>query len=168
MTKPPINNAKASLRAINFDLDTNQMMFALGSKTAGYDKLKKSFKKVGFIHRQGSGYVSKKPLTNAQLMKAVKNVSKENAWLATCLNVIDVTKVEKVYDLTATVKVEAKKQAAQDKRKQKANAQAAVSKGSGKPAPKNAATAPKSAPKTKKSPAKQMTTQKMIGKGFSL
>ncbi|MBR1746964.1 MAG: hypothetical protein IJ735_01990 [Clostridia bacterium] len=167
MTKPPINNAKASLRAINFDLDTNQMMFALGSKTAGYDKLKKSFKKVGFIHRQGSGYVSKKPLTNAQLMKAVKNVSKENAWLATCLNVIDVTKVEKVYDLTATVKAEAKKQAAQDKRKQKANAQAAVSKGSGKPAPK-ASTVPKSAPQTKKSPAKQMTTQKMIGKGFSL
>ena len=53
-----------AFRAINFDLDTNQMLFALGSKTAGYDKLKKSFKKVGFIHRQGSGYVSKKPITS--------------------------------------------------------------------------------------------------------
>ena len=155
-------------KAVNFDLDTNQMLLTLGSKTAGYDKLKKSFKKVGFIHRQGSGYISKKPLSNMEMTGVLRKIAKNNPWLGACLNKMDVTEITDMFDVSSFVKAESKKQAAQDKRKQKANAQAAVSQGSGKPAPKNAATAPKSAPKTKKSPAKQMTTQKMIGKGFSL
>lgn len=167
MAKLLINSAEASLRAVNFDLDINQMALVFGSKTVGYEKLKKSFKKIGFIHRQGSGYVSKKPLTNAQLMKAIKVVSKENTWLATCLNIMDVTKVEKVYELTAVVKTEAKKQAERDKREQMANAQAAVSKGSAKTLPKPS-TAPKTAQQSKNIPTQQVTCQKKISKGISL
>lgn len=154
-------------KAVNFDLDTNQMLLMLGSKTAGYDKLKKSFKKVGFIHRQGSGYISKKPLSNMEMTGVLRKIAKNNPWLGACLNKMDVTEITDMFDVSSFVKAESKKQATQDKRKQKANAQAAVSQGSGKPAPK-ASTAPKSAPQTKKSPAKQMTTQKTIGKGFSL
>lgn len=156
-----------AFRAINFDLDINQMAVVLGSKTAGYNKLKKSFKKVGFIHRQGSGYVSQKPITRFNTTQAIKIVARQNPWLLSCVNKMDVTVIDDYFDVVPIVKAEIKQQAAQDKRKQKANAQAAVSKGSGKSAPK-ASTAPKSAPQTKKTPAKQMTTQKTIGKGFSL
>ncbi len=54
----------AAKRAINFDLDTNQMLILLGSKTKGYSILKKEFKKLGFEHRQGCRFIQSPEWSN--------------------------------------------------------------------------------------------------------
>lgn len=95
--------AKLKRKAINFDLDTNEMK-SLGIYPDGYRQLGKSFYKWGFDHRQGSGYVSKAKLSNNQVNDIVMNVTEENLWLARCGKKIDVTDVGKQYDITALVK----------------------------------------------------------------
>lgn len=90
-------------KAINFDLDTAKMK-DLGSYPNGYQQLEKSFKKYGFIHRQGSGYNSIKGMTESDIQYVVKQVVQENPWLAECVKKIDVTDIGRQHDLTAVVK----------------------------------------------------------------
>ncbi len=118
-------------RAINFDLDTNQMQLCLGSKTAGYAILKKEFKKEGFIHRQGSGYVSKNQIKTGRAIKAVIDITHRNPWLAQCVNKIDLTKVETTFDLVNVVKKTAKEQAKAEQKKKKQALKKAIATGSG-------------------------------------
>lgn len=51
-------NEIKTIKIINFDLDTNKMLACLGSKTEGYNILRRELEQLGFIHRQGSGYIS--------------------------------------------------------------------------------------------------------------
>ena len=41
-------------KAINFDLDISKMLATIGSKTAGYDRLKRAFKKMGFEYGESN------------------------------------------------------------------------------------------------------------------
>ncbi len=90
-------------KAINFDLDTN-IMKDRGLYPNGYELLRAAFKKQGFEHRQGSGYLSISKLTSDQVYEAVEAIVKENLWLAECAKKIDVTDIGKQHDLTSIVK----------------------------------------------------------------
>ena len=86
-------------KAINFDLNTN-VMKTLGVYPDGYNSIKTSMKKNGFIHRQGSGYVSCNTVDEIDILNAVNNVIIDNPWIRYCVNKFDVTNVPKVqYDL---------------------------------------------------------------------
>lgn len=90
-------------KAINFDLNTNEMK-QLGIYPDGYRQLGKSFEKQGFLHRQGSGYISKTKISNSQVIDAIERITEENPWLADCVNKIDVTDIGRQHDLTFIVK----------------------------------------------------------------
>ena len=100
---------KRQYRAVNFDLDTKAMFEVLGSKTKGYAIIKKSMKEFGFIHRQGSGYRSGKPLNKMELDEFVDNFGKSNPWLADCVKAFDVTDSGRTdFDFTETLKQSAR------------------------------------------------------------
>lgn len=90
-------------KAINFDLDTVKMR-EINLYPKGYKDLKKAFKKEGFIHRQGSGYISRNKLSNDAVRRIVRNITNANPWLAECVKKIDVTDIGRQHDLTAIVR----------------------------------------------------------------
>lgn len=99
-------------KAINFDLDTVQMR-AMSLYPNGYGLLKKSFEKVGFTHRQGSGYISNDRLDSLRVIKIIDQIVQENPWLTECVKKIDVTDIGRQHDLTAVVKTLATQQSEQ-------------------------------------------------------
>lgn len=167
MTKTSIRGVEPCFKSINFDLDTEQMKIELGSKTKGYSLLKKAFKKIGFSHRQGSGYVSVKPLSDVQVTGVLKKIAKQNSWLSTCINRMDITDIGNMFDVADFVRKVAHTQKKKAQREKKEIIRADISQGSSKPAPKPS-TAPKSAPQSKNIPTQQVTYQKKISKGISL
>lgn len=94
---------RAYLKAINFDLNTKKMAQHFNHYTEGYAKLKSSFERQGFEHRQGSGYISKEKLNSQDVTLALKAIVKENLWLGECVKKIDVTNVGKQFDMMKVV-----------------------------------------------------------------
>ncbi len=93
---------KGKIKALNFDLDTN-VMKSLGVYPDGYRQLGKALHEAGFLHRQGSGYVSKGKLLNDDVNDIVESLTVKNPWLVKCVNKLDVTDVGKQHDLTKVV-----------------------------------------------------------------
>ena len=88
-------------KAINFDLDTNELKKYYLRYQQAYSDLLKFFKANGFLHRQGSGYVSKEKMTSADIVDLIGAFQKNFSWSSTCVKKIDVTNVGAQYDLTA-------------------------------------------------------------------
>lgn len=88
-------------KAINFDLDTNRLKEYYPRYQQAYGDLLRFFKTNGFLHRQGSGYVSKEKMTSADIVDLIGAFQKQFAWSGTCVKKIDVTNVGAQYDLTA-------------------------------------------------------------------
>ena len=87
-------------KAINFDLDTNNLRKYYNRYQQAYSDLLRFFKKNGFSHRQGSGYVSEKKLTSADIIDLIDELRKTFKWSAVCIKKIDVTNIGMQYDLT--------------------------------------------------------------------
>ncbi|GHV01603.1 hypothetical protein FACS1894211_11680 [Clostridia bacterium] len=85
-------------KAINFDLDTNEMRKIFKRYTDGYRLLRKSFKKLGFEHEQGSGYISKKEISNVQAERAIRALAKQNPWLLKCVKKFKITEPAVLYE----------------------------------------------------------------------
>ncbi len=105
-----------SIKAINFDLDTNKLYELTGSKTDGYRQIKDFLEKSGFQHRQWSGYISIEQVTYAEIRALLVRMSTKFDWLATAARQIDATKVE---DWGSDLQVEIKARA-EAKKRQKA------------------------------------------------
>lgn len=86
-------------KAVNFDLDT-VIMRRLKLYPDGYRMLKNAFKRLGFEHRQGSGYVSKDKLDSMQVERVIKAIFTELPWVAECVKKLDVTDIGRQHDLT--------------------------------------------------------------------
>lgn len=94
------NNIKKR-RAINFDLSIEKLM-ALYSKTnpkGAYKEIYNYFIQNGFEHRQGSGYCSKKELTNKETLDIIDSMFNKMPWLDECSKKIDVTNIGEIYDI---------------------------------------------------------------------
>ena len=53
----------------------------------------------GIEHRQGSGYRSSAPLSDADVLDIIEKLYAKFPWFAHCVNKFDVTDVGEVYDL---------------------------------------------------------------------
>jgi len=93
-------------KAINFDLDTNELKKFYPRYQQAYKDVLKFFKSRDFSHRQGSGYVSNQKLTSADIVDLMDDLRKSFAWTDTCIKKIDVTNVGAQYDLTELLKNE--------------------------------------------------------------
>ena len=96
-------------KAFNFDLDTKKLKEVYSAQTGkkyttAYEDLKKALRSEGFDWRQGSGYISREPLSKADVSSIVKSVTQKLPWLADCVKKFDVTDIVKQYDLTKAIK----------------------------------------------------------------
>lgn len=94
---------RPTYKAINFDLDTG-IMKKYGKYPVGYSEVKRQFAQLGFIHRQGSGYVSVHKITSIEVVEVVKELKKELYWLPDCAKKFDVTNIGKQFDLIKLVR----------------------------------------------------------------
>ena len=87
-------------QAINFDLDVNNLKihYKNNSYTNAYDDIKRFLLSNGFEHRQGSGYVSIKPINRIDTMDVIRSLSHKYDWFPKCVNKCDVTSVGREYD----------------------------------------------------------------------
>ncbi len=90
-----------SKRSINFDLSSEKLRLNFGEngRKLAYKKLEKFFTDNGFSHRQWSGYVSNRALSDAEVLNINKNLFVNFPWLETCANRLDVTNISEQYDL---------------------------------------------------------------------
>ena len=87
-------------KAINFDIDTKRYVQYTGKSapTAYYD-IRKFLEKNGFIHRQGSGYLSIHSMNEAKVANIIMELSTKFDWIKSCVKQIDVTNVGRQYSL---------------------------------------------------------------------
>lgn len=93
--------ANITKKALNFDLDTTMLkqVYNKNSYTNAYYEIRSFLEKNGFEHRQGSGYVSQKPMTTNRVSIIVRKMNQEFTWLADCVREFDVTSVGKSHSL---------------------------------------------------------------------
>ena len=88
-------------RSFNFDLNTDSLKehFSATSPNNAYKKIESFMESHGFEHRQGSGYLSYRPLSMSQALYLFGQMKKDMPWLMNCVNKLDLTEAERVFDL---------------------------------------------------------------------
>ena len=87
-------NERIYRKAINFDLLQAKIKeYYPNSRTKAYSDIKAFFKKNDFEWRQGSGYISKEPLSNADIYELSDRLHAALPWLKECVKEIDVTNI---------------------------------------------------------------------------
>ncbi len=78
---------------INFDLDTKllQENYPSDNWRKAYNDIFVFMNKNGFEHRQGSGYISKTPISEFNLESVLTRLVQDNLWLADSVRKIDTT-----------------------------------------------------------------------------
>ena len=92
--------------AINFDLDTHKLrqFYSNTNPENAYRDITRYMERNGFIHRQWSGYVSKKTMSKSDLFQFTTNLYNHFPWLIHCVNKMDATVVLKTsFDLQASM-----------------------------------------------------------------
>ena len=86
-------------KAINFDLSVHELEKYYPDYRKAYYDVKRFFKKHGFEHRQGSGYISRDMLAQADIADLLDAMSTELPWMGDCVTRIDVTNIGRQHDL---------------------------------------------------------------------
>lgn len=88
-------------RAVNFDLSEDQLKqyYSAQNPKGAYRKIEKFFMSKDFTHRQYSGYVSNKPLSDKELMNIMFALYYTFPWLIQCAEKMDVTDIGQTYDI---------------------------------------------------------------------
>ena len=95
----------SSKREISFDLDTKALSKYYDNISLAYSDLRNEFERVGFIHRQGSVYNSKKCLSDIEVTKALKDVCNKLPWISECAKSVDLTNIGKRHSLLDDINV---------------------------------------------------------------
>lgn len=95
----------SSKREISFDLDTKALSKYYDNISMAYSDLHNEFERVGFIHRQGSVYNSKRCLSDVEVTKALKNVCDKLPWISECAKEVDLTNIGKRHSLLSDINV---------------------------------------------------------------
>lgn len=109
------NNELYNIRkAINFDLDTKALReyycpITGNDYTQAYSNIRNFMTQNGFIHRQGSGYISSDSLLKTQITQLAIKMQKQLPWILSCAKKIDVTDLGKHYDLISEIEMDAKR-----------------------------------------------------------
>ncbi len=86
-------------KAINFDLDTKELLKHFKNTHQAYSSIKKFMEENGFEHRQYSGYISNKPMSTHSVTDITEKLNKKFKWLKDCVQKYDVTEIGETYDL---------------------------------------------------------------------
>lgn len=91
-------------KAINFDLDTNALRKYYCQETGqrytqAYTDIQRFMTHNGFVHRQGSGYVSSEPIDKIFVSYLILKMRQQFPWLTDCVKAMDVTDIGEQYDL---------------------------------------------------------------------
>lgn len=88
-------------RAVNFDLsiDALKKYYSESNPKGAYKDIEKYMERNGFEHRQWSGYRSRKPLSNYELVYLFDKMYKKMPWLDSCAEHMDATTIDSVYDI---------------------------------------------------------------------
>ena len=91
-------------KAINFDLDTKKLKDIYSKQTkkaynTAYSDIESFMLDNQFTHRQGSGYISNMPLSDADVVSLGLKLKSNFPWLLPCSKKIDLTVIEKQFDL---------------------------------------------------------------------
>ena len=88
------DNERMYRKAINFDLSQTKIKEHYpSSRTKAYSDIKAFFEQNDFEWRQGSGYISKEPLSNADIIELTIRLHNTLPWLKECIKEIDVTNI---------------------------------------------------------------------------
>ncbi|CAD7289522.1 hypothetical protein LMG7974_01599 [Campylobacter majalis] len=79
-------------KSINFDFDTKKLEELTGSKTKAYYQIEKFMLENGFIHRQGSGYLSKETLQDYDIFALIEKMVYKFEWFYECYKKFDVAR----------------------------------------------------------------------------
>ena len=90
---------KLTRKAINFDLDTKELLKHFKNTHQAYSAIKVFMEDNGFEHRQYSGYVSTGYISNAATTLLTKQLNKKFKWLKDCVQKYDITEIGETYDL---------------------------------------------------------------------
>lgn len=74
------------------------MLACLGSKTEGYNILRRELEQLGFIHRQGSGYISEIKISFSDIRVILSSIGQRQDWLGKCVKKFDVSIAENNLD----------------------------------------------------------------------
>ena len=88
-----MNGERKTYKAINFDFDTKKLALARGSAPKCYYEVRRTMKRLGFSHRQGSGYVSNEKMSYSDVYASVVKLYEAHEWLPDCIKEFDVTNV---------------------------------------------------------------------------
>lgn len=88
-------------KQIAFDLDTNAMrqVYPTDSWRNGYDDIKKFMQMAGFEWRQGSVYISARPMAKKEVDALMGTLSRLYPWLNGCMRDCTVTNIGKEFSL---------------------------------------------------------------------
>lgn len=99
----PKNSEGSKLKnlALNFDLDTEKTKAVFGSRgtAPAYTAIKEYLEAHGFEHRQYSGYRTVEPMDQLEALRIVKETYQSFPWLCNCVQRMDLTTIEKLFDL---------------------------------------------------------------------
>lgn len=96
-----MDSSNKKKRAINFDLNIASLKkyYSKSNPKNAYREIGKFFYNNDFDHRQGSGYVSRKPLSKTEVLHLIDQLNKTFPWLDKCSTHIDLTDIGQTYDL---------------------------------------------------------------------
>lgn len=88
-------------KVVNFDLDTKALKEFYPSKNwqNAYRDIKRHLLKNDFEWRQGSGYVSKYPMTGVQVGNIINDLVDNNTWLTKCMRDSTVSNADRDFSL---------------------------------------------------------------------
>ena len=111
-------------KAIHFDLDTNELKKIYKTNNPfvyldAYKKIGKFLKSNGFTHRQWSGYISNREMSDVKISMIVHDLNNTFPWLKKCVRKFDVTNIGESFDLTYIFKQSAPPVKAKEKAEEK-------------------------------------------------
>jgi virulence-associated protein VapD len=89
-------------KAINFDLFSDKLIVEFGKngRTNAYRMIRTFLQSNGFSHRQGSGYLSRYPLSDKETFIVLNDMNDKYEWLGDCLNKLDMTNILREFDMS--------------------------------------------------------------------
>ena len=86
-------NKKDTKKAINFDLDTKELLKHFKNTHQAYSAIKVFMEDNGFEHRQYSGYVSTGYISDASVTILTEKLNDKFKWLKDCVQKYDITEI---------------------------------------------------------------------------
>ena len=90
-----------NIKLLTFDLDTNELKkyYPTNNWHNAYEDIKKYMQKNGFEWIQGSGYMSKTPISTIRVYKIIGNFINNNPWINLCMRDCRVANIDSYSNL---------------------------------------------------------------------